>query len=142
MNHIYSPIFTIPNSYSFQLRVYGNGYDGDYVGNVSIFFVIQSGAYDDTLVWPFCGKYVISILKQHPNQSNTTSASIDSNVLKSLEINCQTNENAKAHFVKIGKPNANQTSGYGWREFISHNELQPHLHNNQMIVRCEIFEEV
>ena len=140
----HSPDYTLPNSYSFRINLYGNGDSNAHAGFVSLFFCLRRGPHDAQLQWPFNNRVKLAILKDNNNNTTTTTAAAAAaagsvvGVVKEFKINPDTDAGTKAEFGKIGRPGANQLLGRGLHRFISHEELRRHMKNNRLIIRCEI----
>jgi len=139
----HSPDYTLPNSYSFRINLYGNGDSNAHAGFVSLFFCLRRGPHDAQLQWPFNNRVKLAILKDNNNNNTTTTAAAAAadgvvGVVKEWEFNPDTNAVAKAQFEEIGRPGADQLRGRGLHRFISHEELRQNMKNNRLIIRCEI----
>ena len=56
------PFYTHPQGYKFSLVVQANGYGASEGTGVTVGVIMMRGEYDESLAFPFCGKFTIQIL--------------------------------------------------------------------------------
>ena len=106
----YSPGFYTSRRYKMSLLVYPNG-NGEAKGrHVSCFICFMAGEYDDILEWPFQGEVTIKLLNQLEDKNHKK---------YTILFNDTIPEKYKQR-VKEGT----SESGWGYKKFISHEELK------------------
>ncbi len=128
MTKKYSPAFyTRPNGYKLCMRINLNGVDSGVGKNVALYVHMVQGDYDDTLDWPFTGKFTLSILDQSDDVSSRR------HISKTV--------NADPNLHSFQRPTAPyNTFGYGYEEFASLEEIcEPrYIKNNTLLVKFEM----
>ena len=103
------PFYTHPGGYKMCICVDANGCDEGEDTHVSVFAYLMKGKNDDNLPWPFRGDVTITLLNQLADEDHctrTTSFSQDDEADRVVDSEMA-------------------PTGYGFPEFISHNELDP-----------------
>jgi len=114
----YSPPFYIhPGSYKMCIYVYANGSGSGKGTHISVFACLMRGKNDDSLSWPFTGKVTITLLNQLEDKNHHT---------KAVEFPQEVQTEVNVRVVNGDRADR----GYGWVEFISHNQLGYHAEQN------------
>ncbi|KAL9956533.1 hypothetical protein ACROYT_G038020 [Oculina patagonica] len=116
-----------PNGYKLCMRINLNGVDSGVGKNVALYVHMVQGDYDDTLDWPFTGKFTLSILDQSDDVSSRR------HISKTV--------NADPNLHSFQRPTAPyNTFGYGYEEFASLEEIcEPrYIKNNTLLVKFEM----
>ena len=103
-----TPFYTSPTGYKMCIRVDANGCGDGKCTDVSVFAYLMKGDNDDFLTWPFPGSVTIELLNQLEDKNHRTfTTPIPS-------------DNVASKRVMEGERGSN---GWGWPQFIPHNEL-------------------
>ena len=121
------PFYTSPFGYKMCLRINLNGVGNGVGKHVALFVHMVQGDYDDTLDWPFTGKFTLSILDQSDNTESPC------HMRKTLE--------AEANLQAFQRPTAPYNYlGYGYEEFASVGQMcEPqYVKSNTLLVKFKI----
>eukprot|EP00123_Amoebidium_parasiticum_P001435 comp12515_c0_seq1/m.7494 comp12515_c0_seq1/g.7494 ORF comp12515_c0_seq1/g.7494 comp12515_c0_seq1/m.7494 type:complete len:438 (-) comp12515_c0_seq1:447-1760(-) len=102
--------------YCFRMWIYFNGDREAYAGNVSVFFVLRPGMFDDALTWPFNKKVTFTLVDQRGEGARSVSKT----------LNPLTQENTRLHFEDVGRPTEEssvQSNGFGWGKFLTRADM-------------------
>ena len=104
------PFYSHIGGYKMCLRVYANGCGNGKGTHVSVFVHLMRGEYDDQLKWPFRGDITIQLLNQRRDGGHRE---------LTLPVDDKTGDEYAGRVVGQERT----TSGWGWNQFIAHNEL-------------------
>ena len=127
---LYSPPFyTSLFGYKLCLRINLNGVGKGEGKHVALFVHMMQGDYDDTLDWPFTGKFTLSILDQSDN--NESRCHLRKTLEPELEPNIQAFQRPTAPYNKVG---------YGYIDFASVEQMREpqYVKNNTLLVKFKI----
>ena len=110
------PFYTHPGGYKMCINVDANGYDDGEGTHVSVFAYLMKGRNDDNLPWPFTGDVTVTLLNQLEDENHHT------------DTVTFPEDSDKASERVVDDERAPE--GYGWDEFISHDELDFHAEDN------------
>ena len=103
------PFYTHPGGYKMCIQVDANGYQDGRDTYVSVYACLMKGRNDDNLPWPFTGEVTVTLLNQLEDENHHT------DTVSFPEDSDETNERVV--------DDERAAEGYGWDEFISHDEL-------------------
>ena len=105
-----------------QLKIYANGNGRCKGTHVSVYVYLMKGINDKTLKWPFTGDISISLLNWTENKGHVTEI-LSFNDNTPLEYRSKVIESERA------------PRGFGYIDFVSHDELHYNTKNNIEFVR-------
>ena len=108
------PFYSHPGGYKIVVEVYPNGFDSSKGTHMSVYVGLQRGEFDNQLQWPFSGEITIETYNRSLKQWSKRKV-IDLNVQCGCDI--------------VSKPTKLSNAGYGYPEYISHDEVLSHYHN-------------
>ena len=95
--------------YKSKLSINPNGVGQGKNSHLSAFLIIMKGEYDATLTWPFQKMVTLTLVDQHENANDRE------NIVESfISEKCES----------LGRPVTEENVGWGFHEFVSHEELQ------------------
>ena len=103
------PFYTKHYGYKLKVKFYPNGQNSGKSTHLSVYIVVMKGEYDAILAWPFKKKVRVTLIDQQVDPVERQ------NVVKSVSLNEQPKNGAR--------PINEENSGWGYHEFISHEEL-------------------
>ena len=114
-----SSFYSGPGGYKLCISVHANG-DRDAAGtHVSAYLYLMKGEYDNRLQWPFIGIVTIQLLNQKSDQ---------------YHCNCKWRYNGtEAAAQRVTSRGQYSESGWGYRRFISHDEVESITSTKQYI---------
>ncbi len=114
------PIYTGPNGYHLQFKVYVNGFSKGKNTHLSVYAQLLKGKYDAELKWPFVGIFTVTILNQARDRNHYEKA-----------VKFERNDNVVA---------GTATNALGFPLFISQAELvsKPYLVNDTLYFRVSL----
>ena len=115
------PFYTHPGGYKICMRVDANGNDEGENTYVSVYACLMKGRNDDNLPWPFTGEVTVTLLNQLEDENHHT------DTVSFPEDSDETNERVV--------DDERAAEGYGWDEFISHDELDFDAENNRQYLK-------
>ena len=110
------PFYTHPGGYKMCINVDAIGCLDRTDTYVSVYAYLMKGRNDDNLPWPFTGEVTVTLLNQLENENHHT------DTVTFPEDSDEANERVV--------DDERAAEGYGWDEFISHNELDFHAEDN------------
>ena len=114
--------YTHPNGYKISVTVCSNN-AGEDKGFISVFFYLMRGEFDDQLQWPFQGDITIQLLNQRGEGEQDCEYTV--------YFDDQTPYDTAARV----RDDETADDGWGCERFISHDLLQPYMHNDRLVFR-------
>ena len=96
--------------YKCKISINPNGFDSGENTHLSVYLIIMEGEYDATLTWPFHKKVMFTLIDQQENEHNRE------NIVWSFT--------SEPKLSSFGRPVEEENNGWGFAEFVSHEELQ------------------
>ena len=120
------PFYTSRYGNKLKVRVHPNGIGSTTNTHLSVYIVVMKGEYDAILPWPFKKKVTFTLIDQQEDSAER--------------------ENVTWHFIpgnrprSFARPTENENSGWGFADFISHEELHSrrYLVDDTLFIQVEI----
>lgn len=119
------PYYISQPGYKVCLQAYPNGFQAGQSTHLSLFLKIMKSRHDEVLTWPYPLMYTITVLDQKPGGKNVRHSQ-DPPISSPGAAN------------SFRKPRSEANVGWGWHEFISHEDLKTRSYTKDDCVQVKL----